>query len=910
MRSSRAVKRQVVAAGGGEKEALARIERVRKSRDNRLDLSGLGLRVVPPEIGYLDHLWFLRLDHNFLEHLPDEVERLTKLGSLILRGNRVQALPSLNRMRVLQAIDLSDNGMTQVPPAIWDAGSVRELDISDNKLATLPPEIGRLTQMIILDAHGNQIRTLPRALARLHRLSELRLNDNPLRDPLPALLKSGIGDLFAYLRSLDKAAAQYEAKLLLVGEGEVGKSSLITALEGGPFEKHRDSTHGIEIRPLRFDHPALDVEMMLNAWDFGGQEIYRITHQFFFTRRALYLVVWKPRQGQDENAIEEWCRRIGLRVGDEAKILIVSTHATQRASELDYPLLRAKFGAMVVGNHAVDNENGSGVDELRDDIARHASELPPMGQMVSAAWQAARTELLELQEAQISYRRCSEICAGHGLGSDATRALVRMLHHLGLVIYYDEDRGLRDIVVLQPEWLTKAISYVLDDRPTRAACGILDHRRLPEIWDNEALAGYEPRDHPYFLRLMEKFDVSYRIPETQQSLVGQLVPYERPDVPWRTSEGMRTLTLRCRLSEPVDGLIGWLTVRHHRFSVGVHWRRGVFLVHDAWGSQALLEMDDPQQLALTVSGPSPGGFFSVLLDGIEHLVKERWEGLSYELLVPCKGALSDGSPCPESFKYRLLVRDREEGDVEARCAECRERFDIGELVTGFAPVNSSLHAELQAISDRIDVLGTDVQARTSQIAEHVRLVLRAVNEEVSTCPRLFTLVPATAHGVNALKFWDTRSRLTLWCEHADHEHPRSDASYELHQGKEWANSLAPYAGVVVKTLQLVVPVATAGLGVGMSEQEMKSITDELTLMKTVVEKLPAPAADGPAHDDDQGGLTRAEGAGLRALRALLAEKDPASVFGGLRRRQTPGGDFVWICPEHIHEYDPGLPVLP
>ncbi len=204
----------------------------------------------------------------------------------------------------------------------------------------------------------------------------------------------------------------------------------------------------------------------------------------------------------------------------------------------------------------------------------------------------------------------------------------------------------------------------------------------------------------------------------------------------------------------------------------------------------------------------------------------------------------------------------------------------------------------------------DTRGLRSEIARQLRLVLRDIGDEVTDCPRLFTLVPITAEGAKALKLWDTRSRLTLWCEHADHEHPWSEASYELKQNKEWASKLAPYAAVVVRTLQLVVPVATAGLGVGMSKQEMQSIKDELELMKTVVETLPAPEADGPGRGQDDGGLTRAEGGGLRALRALLADIDPASTFGGLRRRQTPSGDFVWICPEHIHEYDPGLPVLP
>jgi hypothetical protein len=51
------------------------------------------------------------------------------------------------------------------------------------------------------------------------------------------------------------------------------------------------------------------------------------------------------------------------------------------------------------------------------------------------------------------------------------------MHDLGLIIYYSDDEGLRDIVVLNPEWLTNAISHVLEDDATRQAEGILDHAR-------------------------------------------------------------------------------------------------------------------------------------------------------------------------------------------------------------------------------------------------------------------------------------------------------------------------------------------------------------------------------------------------------------------------------------------------
>jgi hypothetical protein len=81
-------------------------------------------------------------------------------------------------------------------------------------------------------------------------------------------------------------------------------------------------------------------------------------------------------------------------------------------------------------------------------------------------------------------------------------------------------------------------------------------------------------------------------------------------------------------------------------------------------------------------------------------------------------------------------------------------------------------------------------------------------------------------------------------------------------------------------------------------------------MKALVQTLPVAETAEGLHVDHPGGLTRAEGAGLRALRETLLRVDEARAFGGLRRRQTPSGDFVWVCPQHYAEYDPGLPSLP
>src|SRR5712691_661472 len=96
---------------------------------------------------------------------------------------------------------------------------------------------------------------------------------------------------------------------------------------------------------------------------------------------------------------------------------------------------------------------------------------------------------------------------------------------------------------------------------------------------------------------MEKIDVSYRLDGDElRTLVAQLVPHERPELPWQqqtpTVDSVRHLAMVCQLSEPLPGLIPSLTVRHHRASVGLHWRHGVFLRHpiSAYASEALLEL--------------------------------------------------------------------------------------------------------------------------------------------------------------------------------------------------------------------------------------------------------------------------------------------------------------------------------
>jgi Leucine-rich repeat (LRR) protein len=78
---------------------------------------------------------------------------------------------------------------------------------------------------------GNALTELPESLAQLAQLETLYLQNNPLNPELAAANEQGLDAVKAYLQA--KAEDQIvlnEAKLILIGEGEVGKTSLLGAL--------------------------------------------------------------------------------------------------------------------------------------------------------------------------------------------------------------------------------------------------------------------------------------------------------------------------------------------------------------------------------------------------------------------------------------------------------------------------------------------------------------------------------------------------------------------------------------------------------------------------------------------------------------------------------------------------------
>ena len=439
------------------------------------------LSELPTWIGQLANLRMLWLYDNPLTEVPEEIGQLTNLNSLALGGNQLSEVPAwIGQLANLQTLFLDRNQLSEVPAEIGKLTNLLTLGLGDNQLAYVPADIGKLTKLQRMYLFNNQLSELPAEIGQLTNLQTLTLDNNPLKSPPPEVVNQGTQAILAYLRDLPTAEKQWVSKLILVGEGGVGKTSLVRRLKDNSFDPKEPTTHGIRVEDVPMAHPSEPaVTMHLNAWDFGGQQIYHATHQFFLSERSLYLVVWNARFGWEQGKLDYWLDNIKARV-PESPVLIVATHSDERMAAIPFEDLQGKY-PQVKGQHSVSNRSGEGIKELTKSVRETAAGLPLMGGLWPSNWLRASQALRKHREKGVQSVSPSELVnvfRRHKVTGKDADVLSTWLHELGEILYFRDNPDLDDVVILDPQWVTESMSQVLESDKVVRGLGIFTRKHM------------------------------------------------------------------------------------------------------------------------------------------------------------------------------------------------------------------------------------------------------------------------------------------------------------------------------------------------------------------------------------------------------------------------------------------------
>eukprot|EP01006_Ploeotia_vitrea_P057059 TRINITY_DN68149_c0_g1_i6.p1 TRINITY_DN68149_c0_g1~~TRINITY_DN68149_c0_g1_i6.p1 ORF type:complete len:438 (-),score=138.17 TRINITY_DN68149_c0_g1_i6:155-1294(-) len=249
---------------------------------------------------------------------------------------------------------------------------------------------------------------------------------------------SGNREALSYIRELHRAQGPkvpaLRTKVMLVGQGRVGKTSLLNtmirslkyntdqALPSDVADQEiklldEKMTEGVDMR--EFDLPALlppdennktstavlsvtqyanvKERLTVSWWDFAGQEVFYAAHSLFLSVNCVYLVVFKPdAKSFDKDRYRMWLNEIRSRLAGNKErstpVFVVATHKDcvelpQDHDEVfkdfialakEYPMLLKKSRFFHVSNNQEFNEHDkySTIGKLRTAIIEAAMMVP------------------------------------------------------------------------------------------------------------------------------------------------------------------------------------------------------------------------------------------------------------------------------------------------------------------------------------------------------------------------------------------------------------------------------------------------------------------------------------------------------------------------------------------------------
>ncbi|MEW6521681.1 MAG: leucine-rich repeat domain-containing protein [Thermodesulfobacteriota bacterium] len=574
---------------------------------------------------------------------------LTGLQRLYLSDNQIRDISFLSSLTGLQSLFLSSNQISDIS-ILSNLTGLQILDLRSNQIRNISI-LSNLTGLQNLALSDNQISELPSFVFGFSHLATLHLHENPIANVPAEIIDEWdcLPGVRNYFQSLARGGtANNEVKLLLLGNGRVGKTSLVRAMLDRTFSEDVDSSDKILLRVWEIAGVRPEVlkenSLKVNIWDFGGQEIYYTTHRLFLHTRALFLLVW-DRETEEAFTHEDgyghtfenfklphWIDYI--RTASKSPVIVVQNKVDRRSDRYAgyEELLHSLYGYIIEFQYvSAKKEHEQGVPELQESIREAYEGMASVGQLIPSQWLAVKERLSELQQKRsIPYDEYIDLCRNEGLEGTEPETLISLLHNSGFLFY------LRDIstpkIILDQQWAIDAVYAVLtrSNNCYRDLCRLNRHGFTLSDLDRLVWGGkYSPGEQKELLRFMVNTEICFEFAQDVY-IAPQLLTAERPPRvksrrQWRDPHGP---SLKFRFQFLHNAIIERFIVRAGRMvnekdDDPIIWRNGIAIYDEKSNTDALVEaFPEDKEIKVLTHGDRPLDLIKKIMEELSSLNRD------------------------------------------------------------------------------------------------------------------------------------------------------------------------------------------------------------------------------------------------------------------------------------------------
>ncbi len=699
----------------------------------KLDLHSNKLTTLPEIIGALKNLQKLDLHSNKLTTLPEVIGELKKLPELNLSYNKLAAIPEgIGELKNLQKLDLHSNILTTLPEIIGELKNLQTLNLHANKLTTLPEVMGELKNLQYLELGSNQLTVIPEGIGELKHLLELDLrynkltgipdwilqtrldisweyryghtgiylDGNPLESPPVEIVKKGHDAVVEWFKSLEvgEKRALNEVKVLVVGDGAAGKTSLVKRILREEYDPNEPQTHGININPWEIEDGKEKIKVRF--WDFGGQQVMHATHQFFMSKRCLYVLLLNARQGAN---VEYWIKQVESFGGDSPILVVINKIDENPGFDVDRLPLSDKYQS-IKGFYRVSCADNKGIKVFKRNLTRELKNVEMRKTTWAESWFNVKTRLEDMEENYISYEKYADICEKAKVDTKGAQdTLIGFLHDLGIILHFP-DFELFDTHVLEPRWVTEGVYKIINSPELAKGKGVLKLNLLDKILEKKDKDDffYPKNKYKYIIDLMKKFELCYDI-DKKTILVPDLLEAKQPKFSFKYENSLRFLIDYNFLPKSI---MPRFIVKMHKDIKGskkLQWRTGVVLEDKIFKTTAVVRADEKEKkIYIFVNGLQKRDYLAIILFNFRdiHSTFTKLEAIE-------KAPLPDNPKVTISYKHLLNLENLE---VEEYIPDgTTKKYNVKELLKNiYKEIKSEddLKQILIKLQDKLDINDT------------------------------------------------------------------------------------------------------------------------------------------------------------------------------------------------------------
>jgi small GTP-binding protein len=313
-------------------------------------------------------------------------------------------------------------------------------------------------------------------------------------------------------QSIPTAVTYTSAKVVLVGDSNVGKSCLALRLADDRYEE-QGTTHGMRtwsVSPEQISSAFVQApgeKRDITLWDMGGQDEYRLIHQLFLHDTTLALVLFDPTRGRASfSEVEEWSLRLDKQLEDRKAVkFLIGTkldEPTPLVNREEVKRLERKCGFSEYFETSA--KVGRGIKELGDSLVKEIDWDALSKTTRLALFQRISDKIQEKTKSGEVVTLYSELereisSEGQDYDPDTMNAVVRQLSLQGLVVDTRLATGQRALVLQVGEVERYAGSLIVEARnnprgvPAVEAQSVTTMKSFPGIRDEDRLQPFQER---------------------------------------------------------------------------------------------------------------------------------------------------------------------------------------------------------------------------------------------------------------------------------------------------------------------------------------------------------------------------------------------------------------------------------